>query len=187
MGCGYGSAALAVGVALATAGCTSHGGNVASGSYVQLPAYRGYALDDLLRRLHALGLRASYSSNSPACGNGLPAAVIPSPRAPARVKKGSTIRLKFMYRPIPTPAVPDHHPRWTHVPGVIGKDFRQAAAGLVAIWPCVHVQSERSTSGTRLIVVSQDPPASARVRAYGVLSKRGYRPTTVSMTVAARP
>ena len=96
-----------MGVALATAGCTSHGGNVASGSYVQLPAYRGYALDDLLRRLHALGLRASYSSNSPACGNGLPAAVIPSPAgARAGQERGSTIRLKFMYRPIPHPRFP---------------------------------------------------------------------------------
>ena len=116
MGRGCGLAILSVGVALATGGCTSHGRNVASARHVQLPAYRGYALDDLLRRLHAVGLRASYPGNSPACGNGLPAAVIPSPRAPARVKKGSTIRLKFMYRPIPTPSVPDHHPRWTHVP-----------------------------------------------------------------------
>jgi len=63
MGRRCGSTVLALVVAVA-AGCTSHGGDAAGGSYVQLPAYRGYALDDFLQRLHALDLRASYPSNS---------------------------------------------------------------------------------------------------------------------------
>jgi hypothetical protein len=70
---------------------------------------------------------------------------------------------------------------------MVGREFREATAGLVAIWTCVNVRAETATSGKRIVVVAQDPPAGTRVRAYGVESKRGYRPTTVALTVAARP
>jgi len=154
--------------------------------YADLPPYRGYVLDDVLRRLHVVGLRASFPAASTPCGDGLPVAVIPSPRAPARIERGSTVTLKFMFSAIPSPSVPMHHVRWTHVPRLVGEEFRHASANLVAIWPCVHVRAATAISGTRLVVVAQSPRSGTRVPAFGVLSGRGYRPTTVNVTVEAQ-
>jgi len=94
--------------------------------------------------------------------------------------------MKFMYSEIPSPAVPIHHPRWTRVPRLVGEEFTRAFASLTSVWPCVHVRAATATSGARVVVVSQDPPSGTRVPAYGVKVGRGYRPTTVDLTVAAR-
>jgi hypothetical protein len=51
----------------------------------------------------------------------------------------------------------------------------------------VNVQAAAATSGARAVVVAQSPSAGTRVPAYGVKVGRGYRPTTVELTVAARP
>jgi hypothetical protein len=72
------------------------------------------------------------------------------------------------------------------VPLLVGEDFGEASKKLHAIWPCVDVQLATAVSATRMIVVAQTPPAGTRVRAFGVLSSRGYRPTTVNVTLAAR-
>jgi len=159
--------------------------------YVELGRLRGYALNDALRRLHALGLRASFPSAAPPCGDGLPAALYGSPGTPARVKRGSTVRLKLGHMDIPSPSVPLHHARWARVPNLVGKPFTEAAPELAsvgpdAIWPCVHIRGETSTSGTRMVVIAQNPAGGSRVRAYGVRSRRGYRKTTVYVRVAAR-
>jgi hypothetical protein len=121
----------------------------------------------------------------------LPAALFGSPRTPARVKRGSTVRLKLGFSPIPSPSVPKRHARWTGVPELVGMPYADAATKLVAsvgdaIWPCVHIRGAESTSATQMVVVAQSPPAGTRVRAFGVLSRRGYRKTTVDLTVAAR-
>jgi hypothetical protein len=160
--------------------------------YVELGPLRGYTLNGALRRLHTLGLRASFPSARTPCGDGLPAALFGSPRTPARVKRGSTVPLKFGFSPIPSPSVPKHHVRWTHVPNLVGKPFTEAAPELAAvgpdaIWPCVHIREETSTSSTEMVVIAQNPAGGTRVRAYGVLSRAGYRKTTVDLTVAARP
>ena len=155
--------------------------------YVDVPSNHGHTLDEALRRLHAVGLRASFPAARTPCGDELPWVDVQSPRAPARVRRGTVVTLKFGYTPIPSPAVPVHHARWTHVPRLVGVEFRQAAARLTAIWPCVHVRAATKTSGARLVVVSQSPSPDTRVRAYGVLhSDGGYRPTTVDLIVAAR-
>jgi beta-lactam-binding protein with PASTA domain len=154
--------------------------------YVELGPLRGYALNDALRKLHDLGLRASFPAAKTPCGDGLPAALFGSPRTPARVKRGSTVPLKFGFSPIPSPSVPIHHARWTHVPALVGKPFTEAASELEAIWPCVHIRGETSTSGTRMVVIAQSPRAETRVPAFGVRVGGGYRPTTVDLTVAAR-
>jgi hypothetical protein len=171
-------AALLVTV-LVLSGCGSQ-------AYVELPPFRGYDLAQLLGRLHGLGLRVSFPEARAACGNGLPAALIRSPRPPARVRRGSTVTLKFGFSPIPSPAVPLHHARWTRVPQLVGLQPRVAAADLVEIWPCFRLRGATATSATTLAVVAQTPRAGTRVPAYGVRVGRGYRPTAVQLTVAAR-
>jgi beta-lactam-binding protein with PASTA domain len=77
------------------------------------------------------------------------------------------------------------------VPNLVDKPFAEAATELEAvgpdaIWPCVHIRGETGTSGTQMVVIAQNPSGGSRVRAYGVLSRAGYRKTTVYLRVAAR-
>jgi hypothetical protein len=153
---------------------------------VDLPSNHGHPLDDALRRLHAVSLRASFPAARIPCGDGLPSIDVQSPRAPARVRRGSVVTLRFLPSFIPSAAVPKHHARWMYVPQLVGDDFGDASKKLRAIWPCVHVQSAAAASDARVIVVAQSPRAGTRVTAFGVLSGRGYRPTTVNVTVAVR-
>jgi beta-lactam-binding protein with PASTA domain len=153
---------------------------------VDLPSNHGYGLDEALQRLHDVGLRASFPATSTPCGNGLPSVNSQSPRAPARVKRGSVVVMYFEPSFIPSPGVPRHHPRWTFVPQLVGLEYADAFGKLRMIWPCVHVQAARGTSGSRVVVVAQNPRAGTRVPAYGVQIGRGYRPTTMSLTVAVR-
>jgi len=163
------------------------GCNSSPPDHVDLPSNHGHGLDDALQRLHAVGLRATFPATSTPCGDGLPSVNTQSPRAPARVKRGSVVVLNFEPSPIPSPAVPKHHPRWTYVPQLVGYEYAEASGKLRMIWPCVHVQPASGTSGSRAVVVAQKPSAGTRVPAYGVLGAGGgYRPTTVDLTVAAR-
>ena len=73
------------------------------------------------------------------------------------------------------------------MPPLDGEEFAKGAQKLHAIWPCVHVQPATATSDSRVVVVAQNPRAGTRLPAYGVLSGRGFRPTTVTVTVAAQP
>jgi beta-lactam-binding protein with PASTA domain len=154
--------------------------------HVDLPSNHGHGLDEALQRLHAVGLRASFPATSTSCGNGLPWVNTQSPRAPARVKRASVVVLNFGPSFIPSPSAPRHHARWTHVPQLTGSEYADASRKLRAIWPCVHVQAARGTSASRAVIVAQRPRAGTRVPAYGVQVAGGYRPTTVSLTVAAR-
>lgn len=169
--------ALLVGAALAL-------GVGSSTRTVEVPSNHGRLLDEALVRLHAAGLRASFPAASTRCGNGLPWVVVQEPRAPARAPRGSIVRIRFFPSPIPSPAVPKKHPKWTTVPALVGRDWPHVH--LKAIWPCVHVRAAHGTSATRLVVVAQSPPAGTRVPAYGVMVGRGYRPTTVSLTLVSR-
>jgi hypothetical protein len=65
-------------------------------------------------------------------------------------------------------------------------DAASALARLHGIWPCVDVDAARDTGAGRLAVVAQRPVAGTRVPAFGVMVGRGYRPTTVAVTLAAR-
>jgi beta-lactam-binding protein with PASTA domain len=167
--------------AVGLAGCNS-----SPPDHVYLPSNHGHGLDEALQRLHAAGLRASFPAARTACGDGLPWVNTQSPRAPARVKRGSVIVLKFGPSFIPSPSAPIHHARWTYVPQLVGSEYADASEKLRAIWPCVRVQAASGTSASRAVVVAQSPRAGTRVPAYGVQVARGYRPTTVNLTVAAR-
>jgi hypothetical protein len=103
------------------------------------------------------------------------------------VRSGTTVALDFGPSFHPSAAVPKHHERWATVPSLMGMDADQALRALPrSMWPCVHVRSARAASAEGLVVVAQAPRAGSRVRAYGVMVGRGYRPTTVSLTLAAR-
>lgn len=168
-------------LALLAAGC---GG---SRSYVSVPSNHGRSLDDALARLHAAGLRASFPAWRTPCGLGLPVVNVQSPRAPARIRRGSTVELSFLGSPVPSPTGPKHHRRWTVVPRLVGREFGPATARLSAMWSCQHGPAAERTTDARLVVAAQRPAAGTRVRAYGYLTGRAYHPTAVDLTVAARP
>jgi beta-lactam-binding protein with PASTA domain len=173
-------AALACTV-LALAGCGSQA------QLVDVPSNHGRDLATALARLHAAGFKASFDAASTPCGDGLPWVNVQSPRAPARAPRGSVITLTFGFSPIPSPAVPKYHERWAIVPKLVGRDASHALGDLPrAMWPCVRVRSAHATSAGGLAVVAQSPRAGTRLPAYGVMIGRGYRPTTVSLTLAAR-
>jgi len=164
---------------LALAGC-------GASTRVELPSNHGRFLDDALRRLHSAGLRATFPTAWSPCGDGLPEVVVQSPRAPVRLERHSVVSLKFLLAPIPSPVAPIHHARWTYVPRLIGNDAHTASRKLRAIWPCFRVRGANGTSAWHVVVVAQHPAPGTRVRAYGVRTPRGYRVTTVQLTVAAR-
>ena len=94
--------------------------------------------------------------------------------------------LKFSFSPIPSPAFPTHHARWTYVPKLVGLEYRSATTKLYAIWPCVHVRAAGGTPAFRIVVVAQKPAPGTRLPAYGVKVGQAFRPTTLDLTVAAR-
>jgi hypothetical protein len=152
---------------------------------VTVPSNHGRPLDDALRRLDAVELRVTFPSVSTPCGVGLPHVVLQSPRAPARVERGTVVAVKFQSSPIPSPDVPTRRPRWTYTPDLVGEEAT-AAYRLRAIWPCLHVRAASGVAASRLVVVAQRPPPHTRVPAYGVSIGRGWRPTTMDVYVAAR-
>jgi hypothetical protein len=133
-----------------------------SGS-VDVPSNHGYRLDQALQRLRAVKLRATFAGVSTPCGFGLPYVNVQSPRAPAQVRKHSSIGLTFGPSLIPSPAVPKVRPRWASVPHLVGEEASAAVDRLRAIWPCVHVRGTSATSASRLIIVGQHPPPGTRV------------------------
>jgi hypothetical protein len=164
---------------LALVGCGAH-------ETVEVPNNHGHLLDDALRRLHDAGLRATFPAVASPCGDGLPYVNVQSPRAPARVRRGSVITLNVQALPIPSPTYPLHHARWAYVPRLVGDEYRTASRRVVAMWPCVHVRGAIATTSPRLVVLQQRPSPGTRVPAYGVKSADGYSPTNVDVTVAAR-
>src|SRR4051794_21626666 len=168
-------------LALLAAGC---GG---SRSYVSVPSNHGRSLDDALARLHASGLRASFPAWRTPCGLELPVVNVQSPRAPARIRRGSTVELAFLGSAVTSPTAPKHHRRWAYVPRLVGDDFGPATARLSAMWSCQHGAAASRTSAARLVISAQRPAAGTRVPAYGYLTGRAYHPTAVDLTVAARP
>jgi hypothetical protein len=165
---------------LVVAGCGSHV------QYVDLPSNHGHTLDDALQRLHAAGLRATFPAAKIPCGDGLPGINTQSPRAPARVKKGTVVALTFLPSFVPTPAVPKQHARWAYVPRFVGREYVETTS-LRAVLPCIHVEPATATSASRIVVVSQEPAPGTRLPAFGVTTRRGYKPSTVDLTIAGRP
>jgi hypothetical protein len=174
--------AAALAAVLAVASLGGCGGSAS----VEVPSNHGHRLDDALRRLHNVGLRATWPSIRMPCGGGLPQVTVQSLRAPSRVAKNTVVTMKLFGGPIPSPGAPLHHVRWATVPNLVGKDAAVAYNSLRTMWPCVHVRPAAETAASRLVVVQQRPRPGTRVRAYGFRSARGYHVTTVDLYVATR-
>jgi hypothetical protein len=164
---------------LLAAGCGSHS------QYVDLPSNHGHALDDALQRLHAVGLRATFPAAKIPCGDGLPEINLQSPRAPARVKKGTVVTLTFLPSFVPSLAVPKRHARWAYLPRFVGREY-VATTSLQPVTPCIHLRAA-TASASRIVIVAQNPAPGTRVPAFGVKKGRAYKPTTVDLTIAAQP
>ena len=165
---------------LVVAGCGSHS------QYVDLPSNHGHALDEALQRLHAAGLRVTFPAAKIPCGDGLPGINVQSPQAPARVKKGTVVTWTFLPSFVPSLAVPKQHARWTYVPRFVGREY-VATTSLRAVLPCIHVRAATATFASRIVIVAQNPARGTRVPAFGVQTGRAYKPSTVDLTIAARP
>ena len=153
-------------------------------SFVQVPNNNNKSLAQALQRLHDAGLRASFPATMASCG-GFPSVHYQTPRAPARVRRGSIVAIHFLPSFHGLFAVPKRHPKFTTVPRLVGREAIEAIHRLRYIQHCVEVRAATATSSPRLVVVAQDPKPGTRVRAVGVKVGRGFRPTTVSLTVAA--
>jgi hypothetical protein len=134
--------------------------------------------------LHEAGLRASFRSTKATCGS-FPSVRYQSPRAPARVARGSIVTIHFDVSPHGLVAVPKRRPKFATVPRLIGREVIDALNQLRYVRHCVQVRAAAATSSTRLVVVAQDPKPGKRVRAIGVKVGRGFRSTDVDLTVAA--
>ena len=152
--------------------------------FVEVPNNNNKSLNLALQRLHKAGLRASFPATKASCGS-FPSVRYQTPRAPARVRQGSVVAIHFGHSNIPLGAV-KRHPKFTTVPRLVGREVIDAIGQLRYIQHCVEVRAATATSSSRLIVVAQDPKAGSRVLAEGVKVGRGFRHTTVDLTVMAK-
>src|SRR3989442_310866 len=108
--------------------------------YTAVPANTSFSLGLAMKRLRDAGLRVSIRRfpRNP-CGVGLDGyfVVNQSPRAPARVKRGSTVVVRLVRSPIPSPAVEDVHPKFAVVPDLVGRRYSDAMNRIVGMWPCI--------------------------------------------------
>jgi hypothetical protein len=111
---------------------------------------------------------------------------VQSPKAPSRVKKGTVVTWTFLPSFVPSLAVPKQHAHWAYVPRFVGREY-VGTTSLRAILPCIHVKAATATSASRIVIVLQDPAPGTRLPAFGVKTGSGYKPSTVDLTIAARP
>jgi hypothetical protein len=119
-----------------------------------------------------------------------------SPRAGSRVRAGVTVRLRLdnpLFRgPIGSMGIPSHHPRYAHIPNLVGDDYRRAmAAGtersgiLVRVSTTGALTPRASTCGLNaFIVASQTPRPGKRVLWGGVRGASGVQPSLATVTIA---
>jgi hypothetical protein len=160
--------------------------------FTNVPPNASYGLGLAMDRLLDAGLRVSIPAfpRNP-CGVGLEGYHVAgqSPRAPARVKRGSTVVVKVFPSPIPTPITDSEpHPRFAVVPDLEGVPYPAAMSRLDGIWSCIdHVAAltpSASTDGFGAYVVdTQDLPPGTRVPYDGVTTDRGFKPSVLHLTL----
>ena len=159
--------------------------------YTTVPPNASYGLDLAMDRLLDAGLRVSIPEfpRNP-CGVGLEGyhVAVQSPRAPARVKRGSTVVVKVFPSPIPTAIGVSPHPKFASVPDLEGMAYPEAMERLHGIWPCIDrvaaLTPSESTKGFRAYVVAtQDLSPGTRVPYEGVTTRLGFRPSVLHLTL----
>ena len=146
---------------LALAGCT--GGD---DEHTRVPSNATRSLDVAVERLLDAGLRfriAEFPSQPAGVGLEGYGVSLQTPRAPARVPRGSTVTVKIHRSPIPSPGFPTGHPPTVVVPRVTGLSYTEAVARLPeGVW--LHLgrvpplTAEASVNGLDAFVVERQQP-----------------------------
>jgi hypothetical protein len=162
--------------------------------YVTVPSNAERGLESSIQRLLDAGLRASIREFPPLpCGYDLLGyrVHVQSPRAPARVKRGSVVELTVRGGPIPSPTLASNRPEFTTIPDLVGLRPSDVTR-LDGIWLCLDevppLTPEASKDGLDAYVVSdQDLDPGLRVPYGGAQTKEGgYRPTVLHVRLAPR-
>jgi hypothetical protein len=161
--------------------------------FTNVPSNASYGLGLAIDRLLDAGLRVSIPAfpRNP-CGVGLEGyhVAVQSPRAPARVKRGSTVVVKVFPSPIPTLITDSRpHPRFAVVPQLEGVSYPAAMSRLDGISPCIDRVAALTPSASAdgfgaYIVAAQDLAPGTRVPYDGVTTKIGFRPSYLHLTLA---
>jgi beta-lactam-binding protein with PASTA domain len=161
-------------------------------SYTTVPSNAGVGLDLAMHRLRDAGLRVSIPSfpRNP-CGVGIEGYHVlgQSPRAPARVERGSTVVMRVFPSGIPT-SISDSrpHPKFAVVPDLEGVSYPAAMSRLDGISPCIDrvaaLTPSASTDGFgAYVVATQDLAPGTRVPYDGVATHVGFRPSVLHLTL----
>ena len=144
--------------------------------WTTVPSNATFGLQLALERLEEADLRFEISSFPPLpCGIAIESyhVVLQDPRAPARVRRGSVVRLKLSSPPVPLEGdvVPtEDDPPTRDVPDLVGRrysDFLRVSRSeglsmcLAGIPPLPGEASHRGLDA--FVVETQDPPAETRV------------------------
>jgi len=156
-----------------------------------VPQVNQTSFGEALRLLHEAHLHAQVDSFKPLPGGtGLEGASIRAqdPNPGSRVARESTVRLTTEYSPIPSPALPIHHPQFVTVPDLVGLTWPEAERRLDGLWPQINAVAplppDRSDEGLAAFVVTkQSLRAGARVPYMGVRIPNGVnlRPSTIRL------
>ncbi len=119
-----------------------------------------------------------------------------SPRAGSRVPAGTAVRLQLddpIFRgPIGSMGEPIHHPRYAHIPNLVGDDYTRAMGAanersgiLVRVSTTGALTPRASTCGLdAFVVASQTPRPGTRVLWGGIRGAEGVEPKLATVTIA---
>ena len=159
--------------------------------YTVVPSNASYGLGLAMDRLLDAGLRVSIPEfpRNP-CGVGLEGYFVAAqdPRAPARVRRGSTVVVKVLRSPIPSPIGSRDDPEVAVVPALVGLRYSEAMSRLGGIWPCIDEVPALTPSASAkgldaYVVATQSLAPGKRVPYGGVKTARGFKVTVLHLTL----
>lgn len=163
--------------------------------YVTVPSNVGRDLGTALERLRDAGLQASIRDfpDLP-CGYGLDRyqVFVQSPRAPARVRRGSVVEVTVVAPPIPSPVSRADRPEFTTIPDLVELRYSGVRDRLDGIWPCFDEVPPLTPDASRegldaYEVVDQDLDPGLRLPYGGAHTREGgFRPTVLHICLALR-
>jgi hypothetical protein len=185
------TAAFAVAIAIALAGCASGHERGTESKYVTVPL-RAQQTDivDAYDILHRLGLRIELTRPTAISSLIEPGAKL-TPPAGVRVPRGSTVKISPERGPIGSPAVLKSHPHY-RVPDFIGRTASVAIDWADAhdmFWAIPELRTLRASAASHLFdayrVVAQQPKPGGSI-VQGVMIGRGFKPTPLTLTVVRK-
>jgi hypothetical protein len=159
--------------------------------YTTVPSNATFGLGLAMERLLAAGLRVEIETFPPQpAGVGLESYVVrlQSPRAPARIPRGSTVTVRVEASLQPSPAFRTAHPPTIVVPRLVGLRYPEAMARVpegawVQLGPVPPLTGAASVDGFDAYRVARQAPDPGTVLPYGCGTPpgRGCRPTTIRL------